>query len=195
MNTKKKNNHKAHYNSQTIRAVVGLGNPGSKYYKTRHSIGFRIVDELVNQRFGNWQDGPKQELAQVRFQGEMYDNSSPLVYIIKPQTFMNSSGQVMPFLQKKGIKAEEILVIHDELEKPFKHISLHKGGGAKGHNGLRSIIEMIGKEFWRLRFGVGRPAERDEVGDFVLTPFSREEESEMPFLIEQAVSLITGKSK
>lgn len=191
----KKNNPKHSYDFRAIRAVIGLGNPGSKYYKTRHSIGFRVADELVIRRFGSWQDGPKQELSEIRFDGDMYDTSCPLVYIIKPLTFMNSSGQVLPFLQKKGIKPEEILVVHDELEKPFSHVSLHKGGGAKGHNGLRSIIDMIGKEFWRIRFGVGRPTERDQVGDFVLAPFSREEEEDLPFLIQKAADLIVGSGK
>ena len=100
---------------------------------------------------------------------------------------MNSSGRVIPSLQKKGIKPEEILVVHDELEKKFGHVSTHFGGGAKGHNGLRSIIGVIGKEFWHIRFGIGRPENREDVGNFVLMPFTPQEEQEMPMLIEQAV--------
>lgn len=185
-----KNQPTQKYSSLTIRAVIGLGNPGSKYYKTRHSIGFRVVDALAEMCGGVWQQGPKQECAEIRLSADRYDVSSPLIYLIKPLTFMNNSGEVLPFLQKKGIKPEEIVVIHDELEKPFEHVSLHFGGGAKGHNGLRSIINMIGKDFWKLRFGVGRPDNRDDVGDFVLTPFTMQEEVVMPQLLDKAVALI-----
>lgn len=176
-----------------IKAVIGLGNPGSKYYKTRHSIGFRILDQLADKLGGSWQTTDKQEYTQVRLSGDQYDTSSPLVYLIKPQTFMNSSGQVLPFLQKKGIKPEEIVVAYDELEKPFTHVSMHFGGGAKGHNGLRSIMEMIGKDFWRVRFGIGRPEERDQVGDYVLSPFTKQEEDVIPGLIDKSVTLILAK--
>ena len=113
--------------------------------------------------------------------------------LIKPQTFMNESGKIVPLLLKQGIKPENMLVVHDELEKSFSYVGMHFGGGAKGHNGLRSIIDMIGKDFWRLRFGIGRPDDRDQVGDFVLMPFTKQEEEFIPALLVQAVSLILGK--
>ena len=109
------------------------------------------------------------------------------------RTFMNSSQKVLPFLQKKGIRSEEILVIHDELEKAFGKVSIKFGGSARGHNGLRSIIGTIGKDFWRLQFGVGRPDRSEDVGNYVLMPFSQEEEECIGELIEKSVDLILGK--
>ena len=103
---------------------------------------------------------------------------------------MNRSGEVISFLQKKGIKSDEILVIHDELEKPFGNLSIKFGGSAKGHNGLRSIISVVGQDFWRLRFGIGRPDNKENISEYVLSPFSTQEESEIPNLIDKAVNLI-----
>jgi len=112
------------------------------------------------------------------------------LHVIKPQTFMNSSGRVLPFLLKKGIKGENILVVHDELEKPFGKLVIRFGGSPRGHNGLRSIQGMIGKDFWRLRFGIGRPEEKSQVGNYVLSPFLPEEENEIDVLIEETICLI-----
>jgi PTH1 family peptidyl-tRNA hydrolase len=102
---------------------------------------------------------------------------------------MNDSGKVIPSLSKQGIKAENILVVHDELEKPFGDLSIRMGGSAKGHNGLRSIIGVCGMDFPRLRFGIGRPAQREEVPDYVLSNFS-ENQAELEQRIEQAVQMI-----
>ena len=115
------------------------------------------------------------------------------VLLIKPQTFMNNSGEVMPYLQKQGIKPNEILVVHDELELPFGTMKLKFGGSHKGHNGLKSIIDVIGKDFWRLRFGISRPEERDNVSDYVLSPFTKIEQTELDTLIDQAIILITDQ--
>jgi PTH1 family peptidyl-tRNA hydrolase len=166
-----------------IKAIIGLGNPGPGYYKTRHSIGFRVVDQLAQQYGASFNQSDNKEYAQVQL-----DSNS--VYLIKPMTFMNKSGQVIPFLQKKGIKPEEIIVIHDELEKEFGNVSIKFSGGAKGHNGLRSIIGMMGQDFWRLRFGIGRPESKDDVGNYVLSPFLKEEELAMSELIDKAINLI-----
>lgn len=170
------------FNKNSIRAIIGLGNPGQRYYKTRHNIGFRVVDELT----GNidWQKNDLMEYTQIRYEDQS-------VYLIKPQTFMNSSGKVIPFLTKKGIKPEEILVVHDELEKPFGNLSVRLGGSAKGHNGLRSIIEHIGPNFWRLRFGIGRPEHKEAVGEYVLQPFTVQEEELLITLISRATQLLT----
>jgi PTH1 family peptidyl-tRNA hydrolase len=102
---------------------------------------------------------------------------------------MNNSGQVIPYLTKQGIKPENILVVHDELELPFGEIKIRAGGSAKGHNGLKSIIQAIGPEFHRLRFGIGRPENREEVPDYVLEPFAKDK-SEVDKLIEKAVGAI-----
>ena len=102
------------YNAKTIRAIIGLGNPGTKYSKTRHNIGFWVVDELCYRLGASWKDGAKMEYAAVQL-----CDGGPEVYLIKPMTFMNNSGQVMSFLLKKGIRADQIVVVHDELEKKF----------------------------------------------------------------------------
>src|SRR5579859_3214845 len=95
-----------------IKAIIGLGNPGLTYYKTRHSIGFQIIDELAKRYDGSWRVQGNAEIATIQI------HDKPVI-LVKPQTFMNSSGEVVPALQKKGIKPENILVIHDELEHAF----------------------------------------------------------------------------
>lgn len=172
------------YIKENIRAVIGLGNPGPKFHKTRHNIGFRVIDELEAIAGLTMQATHDMEYVSARF-GEMQP-----MYLIKPQTFMNNSGQVIPWLTKKGIKPEEILVIHDELEKPFGYLGTKFDGSAKGHNGLRSIIERIGTGFWRLRVGIGRPERKEDVGSFVLEAFNKQEESEIGSIIDQAVKKI-----
>ena len=112
------------------------------------------------------------------------------VYLIKPQTFMNSSGDVLPWLTKKGIKGDQIIVVHDELEKAFGKNVVRFSGSAKGHNGLRSIIGQIGQDFWRLRFGIGRPQDATEIKDYVLLPFSQQEEAQLGGLLQEACALL-----
>ncbi|MFC1842633.1 aminoacyl-tRNA hydrolase [Candidatus Dependentiae bacterium] len=165
-----------------IKAIIGLGNPGHKYALNRHNIGFLILDALGDKYNAVWEQRPNMELAPVTIH-------SKNILLIKPQTFMNDSGKVIPFLQKKGIKAENILVIHDELEFPFGKIRVRKGGSARGHNGLRSIIEHCGKEFIRLRFGIGRPISKDMVSKHVLSNFS-ETDQELEKEIYKSVDAI-----
>lgn len=166
----------------TIKAIIGLGNKGHQYEKTRHNIGFLVVNQLARDYYGSWSAKDLLELATITL------NDKP-VLLIKPQTYMNSSGKVIPFLQKKGIKPEEILVVHDELEKPFGSLATRLGGSHRGHNGLRSIIEHAGPDFWRLRFGIGRPEDKAQVADYVLMNFSEPKEK-IEQLIHESVSLI-----
>lgn len=166
-----------------IKALIGLGNPGSRFEKTRHNIGFRILDLLADRYGARWQSKDEMEIAHI------HTGAGKSLILIKPQTFMNTSGRVIPFLLKQGIKAEHILVVHDELEKPFGALSFKTGGSHRGHNGLRSIIEVCGAEFMRLRFGIGRPENKAEVGDYVLKTFS-ENASDVDALIEKSVGMI-----
>lgn len=188
-----KNFNQKKFDLHLIKAIIGLGNPGPNYYKTRHSIGFRIVDEIAQQLGVTFNKTTDKEYTQARV--TLNDDSLISMYLIKPLTFVNKSGDVIPFLQKKGVQPEEILVVHDELEKKFGHLSIKFGGGAKGHNGLRSIINFIGKDFWRLRFGISRPNDRTEVSNYVLSNFSNEEESQIPNLLQKAVNLIFAEAK
>jgi PTH1 family peptidyl-tRNA hydrolase len=147
-----------------IKAIIGLGNPGDKYYYHRHNIGFRVLDALVKSYNTQWSSKDLLESAQIQQDGR-------ITTLIKPMTFMNSSGKALPFLLRKGITAEQILVVHDELELPFGTVKLRFNGSAKGHNGLKSIMEVIGKDFWRLSCGIGRPDCKEEVPQYVLSSF------------------------
>jgi PTH1 family peptidyl-tRNA hydrolase len=168
-----------------IKAIIGLGNPGAQYAHNRHSIGFRIVDELANRFGGQWQTNETMAYTTVRI-GEHE------VYLIKPLTFMNNSGRVVSWLQKKGITAEQIVVAHDELEKEFGTVLMRFAGSHKGHNGLKSLIGVMGADFWHLKFGISRPADRDAVPQYVLSNFTRDEEARVPELVDQAVASLTG---
>jgi len=166
--------------TKKIKAIIGLGNPGSKYALNRHNIGFLIVDKLADSYHSTWSKSDNFESAKI----QINDQS---ILLIKPQTFMNNSGQVASSLQKKGIQPEEVLVVHDELELPFGKIVTKFAGSAKGHNGLKSIMAHMSDQFWRLRFGIGRPANREDVPDYVLENFR---ESDLDSKIDEAVRIV-----
>lgn len=172
------------YDKNNIRAIIGLGNPGEKYYKTRHNIGFRVLDELATKYGSTWNENTNMAYANIT------GTSAHSIYLLKPLTFMNNSGNVLPWLTKKGIKSDQIIVVHDELEKSFASLAIRLGGSARGHNGLRSIISTIGQDFWRLRIGIGRPSDATLVGDFVLQPFNLKEEAVLAELISKACTLL-----
>lgn len=168
-----------------IKAIIGLGNPGERFVHHRHNIGFQILDVLANQYGEEWHEKDKLEYA------EMYIGDHRIM-LIKPQTFMNASGEVISFLRKKGIEPENILVVHDELEKPFGKLAFKFGGSHRGHNGLRSIIGFCGQDFWRLRFGIGRPEDKAHVSNYVLSNFSESQDAVVQ-AIEQAIDMIEKK--
>lgn len=168
--------------SVDIKAIVGLGNPGPAYYFTPHNIGFLILDRLCDNWNGSWIEKNNMLMASVR----VHDQE---MLLIKPQTFMNNSGEILKHLQKRGIKQENIFVIHDEIDFPFGKINQKNGGSARGHNGLRSLIAHGGENFLRLRCGVGRPENAADVGNFVTRPF-RESSAEVEQLITKSVDLI-----
>lgn len=171
--------------SRDIRAIIGLGNPGDRFTYNRHNIGFRVLDALAAECGIDWQSKDPMLYATLAINGKK-------IYLIKPQTFMNTSGKVIPFLAKQGIQAEQIIVVHDELEKPFGHVSVTQGGSARGHNGLRSIIEACGKDFIRVRCGIGRPAHKDDVGHYVLSDFT-EPIADVERLITSALEIIKNQ--
>lgn len=164
------------------KVIIGLGNPGAQYTNTRHNIGFRIIDQLAENYSASWQDKDNMQIAKINI------NNIP-VTLIKPQTFMNNSGKIIPFIQKQGITPEQTLVIHDELEKPFGFVDFKSGGSSKGHNGLKSIIASFGDKFLRLRFGISRPDDRAQVADYVLQNF-KEKSDQVDELIIKAINLI-----
>lgn len=168
-----------------IKAIIGLGNPGPKFKYHRHNIGFLVLDELVDRAGAHWQHKELFDVAELVV-------SNKKVLCIKPLTFMNASGKVIPFLHKQGIMPEHILVVHDELEKPFGNLSVKCGGSAKGHNGLRSIIAACGDQFHRLRFGIARPERKEDVGDWVLSNF-QESKEELASLIAKAADMVQAQ--
>ena len=155
-----------------IKLIVGLGNPGRQYEKTRHNAGFLFLDVLAIELGCTWSN-------ESRFQGMFAEGSvaNGKVMLLKPDTFMNRSGQsVGKIARYYKIHPEEILVVHDELDFNPGVVKLKKDGGHAGHNGLRDIIAHLGsKEFYRLRIGIGRPAAGKVVADFVLSTPSKQE--------------------
>ena len=150
---------------------VGLGNPGSQYENTRHNIGFKVIDKLVD-------DFLARDISKSSFQGKLYRTANSL--FLKPTTFMNLSGRsVQPVKDFFKVGLEDIIVIHDDIDLPFGAVRFKRGGGHGGHNGLRSLDEHITKEYVRVRVGVGKPERKSQVSDYVLHDFSQDE---MPML-------------
>jgi PTH1 family peptidyl-tRNA hydrolase len=149
-----------------IKLIVGLGNPGPQYEKTRHNAGFIFLDHLALSGGCSWS-------ANAQFQAEIshYGGSNYKVMLLKPMTFMNKSGFSVGCLSRYyKIKPEEVLVAHDELELAEGVARLKKDGGHAGHNGLRDIIAQIdSRDFFRLRLGIGRPSAGKGVADYVLS--------------------------
>ncbi len=155
-----------------VKLIVGLGNPGQQYEKTRHNAGFLFLDRLIRKYGSVW-------VRESRFDGfvAQLEVGSSKVILLKPSTFMNRSGHAVgKIVRYYKILPEEVLVIHDDLDFEVGLIKLKKGGGHAGHNGLRDIIAHLGsKEFYRLRVGVGRPKLSELVVDYVLSNPSKKE--------------------
>ncbi len=153
-----------------IRLIVGLGNPGLQYEKTRHNAGFIFLDHLAGFAGGNWS-------SSAQFQGEI--SSCVLgghdLMLFKPMAYMNKSGQgVGKLLRYYKLKPDELLVVHDEIELAEGVVRMKRDGGHAGHNGLRDIIANIdSRDFYRLRLGVGRPVSGENVADYVLSAPSK----------------------
>lgn len=154
-----------------MKLFVGLGNPGSKYARTRHNIGFMAVDRIAEEHgFAPWRS---------KFQGEMSEGrlGREKVILLKPQTFMNLSGQsVGEAMRFHKLSPEDVVVFHDELDLAPGKCRLKTGGGHAGHNGLRSIHQHIGEAYDRVRLGIGHPGHKDRVSGYVLHEFAKAEE-------------------
>lgn len=163
--------------------IVGLGNPGPQYEKTRHNVGFMVADALAGRIGGAFSSHKKSnsEIVQARL-------GSRSVVIAKPRTFMNLSGQPVAALARFfSIEPANIVVVHDELDIDFGALRLKLGGGEGGHNGLRSISQHLStKDYLRVRVGVGRPPGRMDPASFVLKPFSAAERKDLGVVVEEA---------
>ena len=169
-----------------LKLIVGLGNPGPAYARTRHNAGFELVDELAGAAGASFARAARHrgELARARIADQE-------LWLLKPLTFMNlSGGPVTSVAGYYRIPAGEILVAHDELDFAPGVVRLKQGGGAGGHNGLRDVIAHVGEEFWRLRIGIGHPADRSAVLDYVLGRPPAEEAAQIRSAVHAAAEVV-----
>ena len=172
--------------SRPPRLLVGLGNPGSEYAKTRHNAGFWFCERLA-------QDVGARLAKESRFHGFVAairgNTRGEGLWLLLPQTYMNLSGQAVAALTRfYRIEAADILVVHDDLDLPPGALRLRFGGGLGGHNGLKDISAHLDtQDYWRLRIGIGHPGDRDDVVDYVLKPPRREEAEAMDAAIARAL--------
>ena len=169
-----------------MKLIAGLGNPGGRYEETRHNVGFVIVDALAARA--------QIALTSNKFEGEFGQGTlrRQKVALLKPQTFMNCSGDsVAPAARFYKVLGEDLIVVHDELDLPLGRLQLRRGGGTGGHHGLDSIIDRLGTDdFIRLRVGIGKPEERERTVGHVLGGFSRDEAPMWKEVASRAVSAI-----
>lgn len=162
--------------------IVGLGNPGQQYARTRHNMGWMVVERLAEQH--------RLSFDRLQFKARVASGIARdrRVVLAKPLTYMNLSGEaVSPLMRFYKIPLERLLVVYDEIDIPFNTLRLRAEGGAGGHRGMRSIIQTLGSQnFARLRVGVGRPPDGWEAADHVLAPWTKEEAAQAPALVERA---------
>ena len=155
-----------------MKLFVGLGNPGKKYTNNRHNIGFMALNQIANDHsFSQWKN---------KFQGQITDGKlgDEKVILLKPETFMNLSGQsVSETIKFYKIKIEDIIVFHDELDLAPAKLRVKISGGHAGHNGLRSIHQHIGADYHRVRMGIGHPGHKDRVANYVLSDFAKNDQN------------------
>ena len=165
--------------------IIGLGNPGAKYENTRHNIGFRVVGALAKEKEEAFKTGRLGELATIK-------HKSRVLLLLKPNTFMNLSGQAVKYwMQKEKIPIENILVILDDIALPFGKIRLKGKGSDGGHNGLKSIQELLAStNYARLRFGVGSDFNPGQQADYVLGDWPAEDAKILPERIEAAKACV-----
>ena len=162
--------------------LVGLGNPTPDSNDNRHNVGFKIIDS-INKKFGLTKQKPK-------FKGLLTTGniSNKKVYAIKPLTFMNNSGIcIRELIEYFKIDAEDVIVFHDDLDVDFAKVKVKFGGSSAGHNGIESIDKFIGKDYSRVRVGIGKPEKKIEVSDFVLTNFTDEEKVDLEKVIQNII--------
>ena len=156
-----------------MKLIVGLGNPGEKYKKQRHNVGFMILDQLAKEENLSWEDNSKLKSEIIKFKDTI---------LVKPQTFMNNSGDAVSLVSNfYKISPEDITVIHDDVDLPFGKYKKQFGAGAAGHHGVEDIILKLGtKEFNRDRIGIDRPSNPNiPVDEYVLMDFSDKEVDEL----------------
>lgn len=154
-----------------MKLIIGLGNPGNKYDGTRHNVGFDVIDRFL--------EGKQLTMTDQKFRADYttWNYQGERIYLMKPYTYMNVSGEaVLPFMSYFGVGMDDIVVVYDDLDLEPGRIRLRQNGSSGGHNGMKSIIEMLGsQEFNRIKIGIGRPQGGWKVVDHVLAPFGDDE--------------------
>ena len=169
--------------------VVGLGNPGPTYRGNRHNVGFMVLDLLAGRVGGRF--SAHRARAQV-VEGRLGPPPAPRVVLAEPKTYMNESGgPVAGLCSFFTVPVERVVVVHDELDLPYGTLRLKRGGGDNGHNGLRSISRSLGgKDYLRVRFGIGRPPGRMDPADYVLRDFAGAERKDLDFHVDRAADAV-----
>jgi PTH1 family peptidyl-tRNA hydrolase len=165
---------------QPAQLLVGLGNPGPEYEKTRHNVGFMMVERLADRFHAKpWQKKFKGLCAPLEIEGVS-------CLLLKPMTFMNLSGECVGEAARFfKLKPEMITIFHDDMDLALGQVKFKQGGGAAGHNGLKSIDAHVGNDTWRVRLGIGHPQNRDQVVDYVIGSFSKADRACMEELMEK----------
>jgi len=172
--------------------IIGLGNPGNKYASTRHNIGFMVIETLLESK-----DPPKINVKNTEYNKKLYklwkvnlEDAKQDWLVCAPLTYMNLSGKAVNKLCKKyGFRPDQIIVVHDELDLSFGKLRLKYGGGLSGHNGLLSIAQELGsRDFYRLRMGIGRPGQGNDIVDYVLSKFSKQESDQLKQILDKAAT-------
>lgn len=173
-----------------IRLVVGLGNPGKDYERTRHNAGSWLVERFASSSGIAFRKDPKFQALVGRVEGA--DAGPAGAWLLLPQSFMNASGRPVQMLAGFfKLKPDEILVVHDELDFPPGTAKMKQGGGIAGHNGLKDISQRLAShDYWRLRIGIGHPGDKDVVADYVLQKPSAGDRAAIDATIEKAIALL-----
>jgi len=167
--------------------IAGLGNPGDKYKFNRHNIGFLVINEITK----NLQTS---NITKQNFNAEVKKNFSNIY--AKPQTYMNDSGaSIVNIVEYYNIENSNVIIVHDDLDLPFGTVKFKLGGGDGGHNGLRSIDNHIGKDYIRVRIGIGKPEHKSDVANYVLSNFKKEELKALEDIIAHTMKAIKSLQK
>ena len=175
-----------HFRRNNVKLIVGLGNPGKQYETTKHNIGFLVLDALAANLGLSFN---KTKFKSIYAEGNI---GTEKVILVKPQTFMNLSGEsVRPWMDYFDLTEEDVVIIYDDMDLPVGKIRLRIQGGHGGHNGVKSLIQHMGtKNFNRIRVGVGRPFPSQDVVSHVLSPFSKDKVDDMKSSIHESVDAI-----
>lgn len=173
-------------NSFPKNVLLGLGNPGRSYQRTRHNIGFQVVDALAQQLHAA---EPWKMMCRGAYQIFHHHTDDVAFFLVKPLTFLNNSGTIIPILKRKhGIAPQDITVIHDTLDMRVGTLKLKRSGGSGGHNGLKSIIAVMGSDFPRIAIGIGKPQYREQTHSYVLSNPSLPQQAALSTAIDRIVA-------